>query len=197
MPDITNEPAVDAPSDQQPNQGENTQQPDGSHQEVQNQAEQEAQQPISYQDFQVPEGVDVQGDALNNFKQMAAEAGLTQEQAQKFVNIGVQMQQQWADEQSSAIKAAGEQWAQLSQKDSEFGGQVLEENLGVAKQALDKFGTPELKQLLNDSGFGNHPEVIRVFYRVGKAISNDKFVGGGQGAAQPRDPASILFPNQS
>ena len=80
--------------------------------------------------------------------------------------------------------------------DAEIGGDKLPENLAVARKALETFGTPELKALLNESGLGNHPEVIRFFYRSGKAISEDRVIRGGA-AGQPTDPAKRMFPNQA
>jgi len=61
---------------------------------------------------------------------------------------------------------------------------------------MDKFGTPELTKLLNASGMGNHPEIIRAFYRAGKAISEDSFVGGSRATA-PVDPSKRMYPTMS
>lgn len=151
--------------------------------------------PVEYGEFTAAEGVTLDQDALGEFKALAGEAKLSQEQAQKVVDLGVKMQQKWAADQSKAMQAARDQWAQASNTDKEFGGEKLAENLSVAKTALDKFGSPELKQLLNDSGLGNHPEIIRFFYRAGKAISNDRIVSGGNGPGAAIDPASVLFPS--
>mgnify|MGYP000700477353 CR=1 FL=1 len=67
----------------------------------------------------------------------------------------------------------------------------------VAKKALDTFGTPEFRTLLNESGLGNHPEMIRMMFRAGKAISEDKFVPAGSGSPKgAKDAANALYPNQ-
>lgn len=148
-----------------------------------------------YTEFSIADGVQLDQTALGEFKSFAAEANLSQEQAQQVVDMGVKLQQKWATEQSAAMQKSRDQWAEASNNDQEFGGPKLQENLAIAKQALDKFGTPEFTQLLADSGLGNHPEVIRFIYRAGKAISNDKFVGGGGANNAPVDPAKVLFPN--
>ena len=77
-------------------------------------------------------------------------------------------------------------------------------NLEVAKSSLKAFGTDALKSLLQESGLGNHPEVIRFMYRAGKAISEDSYVGNSQGASAkgngiPKDfngIANALYSNQ-
>ena len=78
--------------------------------------------------------------------------------------------------------AGAKDWAASAKTDKEFGGDKLAENLGIAKQARDQFATPELRKLLETSPLGNNPEVIRLFYRIGKAISSDTYVPGGKAA---------------
>jgi hypothetical protein len=78
-------------------------------------------------------------------------------------------------------------WADEVKTDKDIGGDKLAENLGVAKKALD-LGPPELKALLNESGLGNHPAVVKWAIAVGKALSEDKFVPATGGAAQGAQP---------
>jgi len=66
----------------------------------------------------------------------------------------------------------------------------------VARKALETFGTPELRDVLNMTGMGNHPEVIRAFYKAGKAISEDRFVQGNPRGAEP-DMAKRMFPTMN
>ena len=100
-----------------------------------------------------------------------------------------------AQRQVEQFEALRTEWRQASSSDQEFGGAKLTENMAVAKKALDAFGTPEFRQLLEQTGMGNHPEVIRTFYRAGKAISEDGLVSGSAPKAS-RDARS-LFPAAS
>lgn len=54
--------------------------------------------------------------------------------------------------------------------------------LAIAKKALDTYGTPEIRQLLETTGLGNNPEMIRFFWRVGKTLTEDGTVTGSTGA---------------
>lgn len=154
--------------------------------------------PEEYADFQLPEGVQLDAELTSDLKAVAKELNLTQEQAQKLADLAASKTQGIGARQMEAIKAAQEQWTADAKADKEFGGEALAENLSVAKKALDQFGTPELRTLLNDSGLGNHPEIIRAFYRAGKAISEDRFVPAGAGVRTggARDAAKSLYPNQ-
>jgi hypothetical protein len=130
---------------------------------------------------------------LGSFSEAAKAANLTQDAAQKLLET---MAPKLAERTQERVKAVHKQWTEASTTDKEFGGEKLKENLGVARKALDQFGSPELKTFLEDTGLGSHPDVIRMLYRVGKAISEDKFVGGSAVTTAP-DPAKRMFPNQA
>lgn len=147
--------------------------------------------PESYA-FKAPEGVSFDDGVIGAFSEVAKELNLPQDAAQKVLDKMAPVIQARQMEQ---FEAARNQWAEATKADKEFGGEKLDENLATAKKALDTFGTPEFRALLNESGLGNHPEVIRVFYRAGKAISEDRFVTGG-GKGQQSD-ARRLYSNSN
>jgi len=148
--------------------------------------------PEQYADFTVPEGYALEGDMGDKFKALAKEMGLTQDQAQKLIDLDVQR----SNAHVETVQKATHEWLNMSKADKEIGGESLGANVAIATKALDAFGSPELKSLLKVSGLGNHPEIIRAFYKVGKAISEDGFVpaGGGDKSSQARD-AKSLYPN--
>lgn len=177
-----------------------TQQPETK--EPQTQTETKAAEttaPLELKDFVAPEGVTLDTEAATEFKTIAKDLGLKQENAQKVFDVGVKLMQRWEAKQAETMKATNQAWIESTKVDKEFGGEALQENLAVAKKALDTFGTPELRTLLNESGLGNHPEIVRAFYRAGKAISEDRFVSGNRGPAKTgdRDLAKSLYPNQT
>ena len=102
-----------------------------------------------------------------------------------------------AQRQGEQVANLQAEWRQQATADKEFGGQKLEENLVVARKAMQAFASPELKQLLAQTGLGNHPEVIRMFVKAGKSISEDGFVQGGTAVAKPKSAAEILYDNRS
>lgn len=145
-------------------------------------------------EFKAPDGVVVDDTTIESFSEVAKELNLPQEAAQKILDkVGPVM----AQRQAEVIANLNTQWVEGVRSDKEIGGDKLQENLAVAKKAMDTFGTPELRTLLNESRLGNHPEIIRVFYRAGKSISEDKFVAGGSGRPNgSKDAAKSLYPNQ-
>lgn len=144
-------------------------------------------------EFKAPDGREFDPGVIDAFSEVAKELSLPQDAAQKILDKVAPIIEARQVEQITALKT---EWAETSKADKEFGGDKLNENLAVAKRAMDAFGTPELSTLLNESGLGNHPEIIRLMVRAGKAISEDGFVPGGR-ASPPSDPAKRMFPNQA
>ena len=140
-------------------------------------------------------------DVLTAFGEVAKELDLPQKAAQKVLDKVAPVIQA---RQAEQVEKARVEWAEDSKSDEEFGGETFNANLEVAKTALNAFGTDPFKQLLSESGLGNHPEVIRFMYRAGKAISEDAYVGNSQGADAksngiPKDfngIANALYSNQ-
>lgn len=148
--------------------------------------------PESY-DLKMPDGVELDQAAATEFTAIAKELKLDQAAAQKLADIGAKM----ATRQAEAHAQLVETWTEQVKTDKDIGGDKLEENLGVARKAIDTFGSPELKALLNSTGLGNHPEVVKLAVKVGKAISEDRMVSGAPKSNTSNDPAKKLFPNMN
>ena len=126
-------------------------------------------------EFKPPEGVEFDEATIGVYAEAAREAGLSQQAADIVLN---KIAPHLAQQQAARLAEARNDWARQSRADAEFGGGKLDENLAVAKKAVDALASPELKTLLEQSGLGNHPEIIRLFYRAGRSLSQDAFVGG-------------------
>jgi hypothetical protein len=141
-------------------------------------------------EFKAPEGKSYDSSILTAFEASAREANLPQDAAQKLLDS---MSPKIAERQLEQIKVVTDGWRQASSSDKDFGGDALNENLGIANKALTTFGSPELIGMLESTGLGNHPEVIRAFYKIGKAISEDKFVTGAAPAGRSATAAQVLY----
>ncbi len=150
-------------------------------------AEEAPAEPIEYTDFSAPEGVELDTEVLGELTELGKTHGWTQEQAQAIVDLGAKMQTKFQESFAESVVAARAEWREQTTTDAEFGGKNLQPNLAIARQARETFGTPALKELLDQSGLGDHPEVVRFFYKVGKATSEHDFVVSGK----PSQPASF------
>lgn len=150
--------------------------------------------PEKYESFKAPEGATLDPGVMGQFEEAARELNLPQDAAQKMVD---KMAPIMAARQAEQLEAMRNGWAEESKADKEFGGEQLSANMAHAQKAMAQFATPELKSLLNESGLGNHPELIRFMVRAGKALGEDKIVNGGESNAgsSSRTAAEVLYPS--
>ena len=182
--------------------GEQTQQVETEEQEAPKSEAKEQGAPESYEfttPEALPEGAEIDERILSAYSEAAKEADLPQDKAQGMLDkVMGAMHQQGVD----MMEAQKNEWAEQARKDPEYGGKDLDENIGIAKKALEKFGSESLHELLDGpQGLGNHPELIRFMVKVGKAISEDGYVGSNQGKSMDMsDDASVarkLYPSST
>lgn len=146
-----------------------------------------------YADFTMPEGVKLDPSALEKFAPIMGKAELSQEHAQELVTEFASYVQAQEQAQADNFTQQTEQWANDAKEDKEIGGDSWDESVSTAHSAIEAFGTPELKELMEDFGVGNHPEMIRFMVKVGNAIKEDS-PGSGKNLSGKQDRASILYP---
>ncbi|MFW0699029.1 peptidase [Pantoea sp. R13S299] len=147
--------------------------------------------PEAYE-FKAPEGGELDKEAVSQFEPIARELNLSQEQAQKLVDLyGSKVMPQLMKQQADTWQKQIADWGTAAKDDAEIGGDKFDGNLTRAKQAMDKFATPQLREFLETTGMGNHPELIRVFVKVGAAMSEDSLVTSNEKGQ--RSAADVLY----
>jgi hypothetical protein len=128
-------------------------------------------------DFKVPEGMSIDTGLVDKITPIFKEMGITQENAQKLVNAyAPYVQEQMKVQQDGLVKQHKEMvtgWMNESKKEL---GANADTELAYAAKFINKFGSPALRDILDDTGVGNHPEVVKAFIKAGKMISEDVFV---------------------
>lgn len=149
-------------------------------------------------DLKMPEGIELDEEMASALGPEFAELKLTNAQAQKLVDKYIEIQQARAQKQGEMWAETVTGWADQAKKDPEIGGAKWDETVSSATRAVNALGTPALKEYLNASGGGNHPELIRFMAKVGAMVKEDNpATGGAEGAGKPADAAHILFPNDA
>lgn len=143
----------------------------------------------------MPEGFTADDPAIaTSFIPLARELKLDQAQAQKLLTLYGTQVNAFVASQTEALAQQKENWKTATKADTEVGGVAFEANLAVAKRAIERFGTPALREYLDQTGHGNHPEFIRFAVKVGRAISEDTIPPPGGTAAESRTVEQILYP---
>lgn len=149
--------------------------------------------PENYTDFTLPEGVQLGEETVGEFKTMAKEFGLTQTQAQKLVDLQVKHSEATTQRILTDYNKKVDEWKKEASKT--FGPQ-MNDHLSKAAKALDRLeGGSEIRKILNDTGFGNHPSFIKFLSSIGARLSEDTMTGGGQTRTTPKSTAEIFYPN--
>lgn len=147
--------------------------------------------PEKYEDFKIPVGIEVNQPVLDEFKATAKELNLTQEGAQKLIDLQVKHMESFAGRMQETFQKIKDDWKADTIKEL---GANAKESLVSAGKAIEKLGTPELRKMLNETGVGNHKELVRFFIEVGKLVSEDKPVDGKNRTAAKSD-AELFYGN--
>lgn len=144
----------------------------------------------------LPEGIEIDQELFSGVKEIAAKHNLPKEALQDLVDA-------YSKRITNADNILKDQWSEIEQgwvksakTDKEIGGEKFEANLSKAKKALDMFGTPALREALDQTRIGNHPELIRMMVKIGEKISEGGAFVKGTSAAQ-MSASDILFDNKS
>lgn len=161
-----------------------------------------AKEPVEYTDFKLPEGVQADEQKMADFKATASEAGLSQDQAQKLVDLYSNAVKTATDASTQLWYDTQKQWQADVLKDPEIGGANFEPMKSTVAKAIDAVGgedAAKIRDAFNYTGAGNHPDIIRFLYRLGKAIGEGGAVASGSPTAveAPKSFAEKLYPSQS
>jgi len=130
---------------------------------------------------------------LESFEAYAKEKKLSQDQAQELLQREETARKSYYDSQIQKWEQVKEQWKQQTIADPEIGGEKFAENAELAKRTLEKFSTPQFVSALDSSGYGNHPELVRVFARIGQAMREAKIIGGNVNTGGQKSIEDIFY----
>ena len=162
--------------------------------------------PENYAAFTMPEGVQA-GDAsvqaaIDEAAPIFKELNLTQEQAQKLVDLHMKQWKGAADQIDDTIRQRETKrindWYEQTRNHPELGGAKLDANITAAKLAIDKLGGGELHKALDETGIINHPAVFGAFVKMGGLMKEDQLALGKPTGASAEDPAvkaALVYPN--
>lgn len=147
--------------------------------------------PETYEDFTLPEGMEMDTDVLGEFKNLAKELNIPQAKAQQLIDFQTQLATKQAEQYQAAVAKQSQDWAAAIKNDPDVGGENYDKSVASAVKVINAFGDPSLKELLNTSGLGNHPALFKFCHRISGAIAEDKFVLPGSQPDSPKEMSII------
>lgn len=143
--------------------------------------------------------IELDTEALEAADPVFRELGLSNEQANQLMPVAAKFAERTAEATLKSIMDAGAEqkasWLSDFKADPEIGGAKYEETLHLAAKGLDALGYPEgsdFRKALTESGFGNHPEMGRVFRRIGEMVGEDGFIAPS-GAPKTETPVEARW----
>lgn len=132
-------------------------------------------------DIKFPDGTTVNDDLLSSFRGTAHQLGLSQRQAAGLAEWFAGQSGGLAESNAAAAKADQAKWeSELKQE----WGYTYDRNVNLAGRgfAAAVEGNPEhpLAKLMDSTGLGNHPTMIRFFHDLALKLGEDKFVDADQ-----------------
>jgi len=131
---------------------------------------------------------------LNDVAGLAKELALDNEQAQKVATLIDTAAASHFDHLVSEHKTRITEWVAQVKKDSVMGGANFNGTIDAAKRPLAKYGDDELRAGLKETGFGNHPALIRFLSKIGKAMGEDHVIQQQHATAHEKSIAERLYP---
>ena len=137
--------------------------------------------PEQYEEFKAPEGLSYDDQFMGTFKDVAKELNLSQKQAQHLLDKCAPV---LAQRQVEQIKAVSDQWVERTKTDKEIGGENWTRASSDIARVRDKFGVnadgkmdPDIQEFMQ-TPIGNHPGLLKLLARVGRAFGEGDFPRG-------------------
>lgn len=138
-------------------------------------------QPIKYEPFQVPEGMAIDNDALNEALPVLQELKVPQDQAQKLVDVASSMiskvMKNVSDQHNTVIEGWRKETTELFGKD---GDAKFQERTGRAEEVVKQFFNEEQRKVLTAYGLGNHPGFFGMALAIAEGTQEDRLNLSGQ-----------------
>jgi hypothetical protein len=111
------------------------------------------------------------------FKAMAHKVGLHPRQAQGLLDGYIEVQAQRLNEYTKMTEEG------VGKLKTEWGAN-FDKNISMATRAVKELGGDELKSILEETGLGNHPTLIKLFVKLGESMGEDTVVIGDASSEQ-------------
>lgn len=145
-------------------------------------------------DLKLPEGSKLDAKHLESVTAFAKANKLSQDEAKALVERDDAVSKAQYAKLDAEAKQFIESLVPLAKADKDIGGESFDKNVQLAQRVVTKFDTNGVfKKMLDETGYGNHPEVIRIFRNIGNAMKEDELVIAPPAPSEKKSTAQVLF----
>lgn len=150
-------------------------------------------------DLKLSEGSLIDSARVDEIKAYAKENKLTNEEAQKILAQDETAVQRFLKSEQDAFESRKAKWIDEIKADKDIGAENAPKAAELTSRFIQRFGDPEFQKVLETTGLGNHPGLVKMLYRGLQAtdFGEGSFViPGAHGAPQEKSHAEILYGNK-
>lgn len=163
-----------------------------------------APETYDFKDLKMPEGIQFDEELAKEFAPIGKELNLTQQQANRLAECLANYQKKQLDsapeklaeykkQESEATKL---RYEEMLNKDKEIGGgdkAKMNAYLDTADIGYSNFASPELKGVFKELHLNYHPEVIKLFHKLGTLCGDDSITKATAPIGTKQSAAEILY----
>ena len=139
-------------------------------------------------------------DLLNKFSAIVEKLNLSQESLEILLDIALEMSTKQKDfyekDKETIFGETIQGYNDLFNKDNDIPSKnpsEIRKYMQIANNAYENLCSENLKELLNSTGLVFHPEMIKLFYKIGELLKEDDCGYFGSPALEELTPAQILY----
>lgn len=175
--------------------------------------------PDEYEAFNLPDGMDIDQSALDAATPLFKEMDISQQDAQKLVDVFVQAQEAQSEAISEQFRQTQEEWAGACKNHAEYGGDKYDGTVANIHKLYDLvFGDKprdpgtnasddvveaylnhpniQFRAMLTQSGLGNNPQLFELLATISKHVGEAGFdLGSPPPKGSEKDRAELMYPN--
>jgi hypothetical protein len=157
-----------------------------------------APQPDIQYTLALPQDAVLESSAIERITAFAKANHLSPDAAQQALNHANAEVVAYRDQQTDAWRTlTRETWVNEVKRDPEIGGEKYTGAVTGTKRFLAEFGDEEIRQFLDDTGFGNNKFVIRLLSRAMARMETEKRRSGSGEGGERKSDAEVLYGNTS
>lgn len=146
-------------------------------------------------ELKMPDGMKLDEKLMESVSPILKKYNITQAGAQELADAYAPHVKAQVEAKSKAamdgFKAITDGWKAETLK---ILGAEPDKAMAPAAKFMNTFGTPKLREMLEETGLGNHPELVQAFINAGKAIGTDSFADPNK-SSTGKASIDVLYPS--
>lgn len=139
-------------------------------------------------------------DLMNKFSPLAQKLNLSQESLENLLDLALEMSKKqkalYEKDEQTRYNDDVVKFNNLLNQDNELpkvNSLEMKNYLNIANGAYSDFVSPKLKNIFEKTGLVYHPELIKMFHKIGELSQEDNLSHCGKPAIEELTPAQILY----